>query len=410
MRILFTVSGWAAHWFPMVPLGWALQAAGHEVRVACPPAQRGAVADAGLVPVPVLADLDMTYLNRFANLSAARAGTWAYPWPPLHPDTGAPVPDVSAIEFGELARRVKQAVASGTEQGYARTLEFARAYRADVVVHDRLSADGLLAARVLGIPAIAHLWGPVGTTEPDPALYPMPVDYTGAFPRYGLPPLSAELVGYVLDPCPPELAPPVSGTRLPVRYVPYNGPGGVPADGAGTAGRPRVCVLWSNSMSRTYGLRAFLVPLVVRALAGLDVEVLLPVHPDDARALGELPANVRPLGQVPLHLLLPGCAAVVHHGGAGCAMTALVAGVPQLVLSLGPEQEANGSRLAAAGVARHLPGHSADEAAVAAAVTALLDGPATADRAARLAASAGRRPTPAAVVSTVEDLARHRGG
>jgi hypothetical protein len=352
----------------------------------------------------------MTYLNRFANLCAARDGTWTYPWPPLHPDTGAPVPDVSAIDLDDLALRVRRTVAGRGDQGYARVLQYARTYRPDVVVHDRLSAEGLLVASVLGIPAIAHLWGPVGTVEPDPVLYPMPIDYTGAFPRYGAPPLSADLVEHVLDPCPAELAPPVTGTRLPVRYLPYNGPGGVPADRIPQGSRPRVCVLWSNSMSRTYGPDAFLVPLVVRALAGLDVDVLLPVHPDDARALGELPANVRPLGQVPLHLLLPGCAAVVHHGGAGCAMTGLVAGIPQLVLSLGPEQEANGRRLAAAGAARHLPGQAAVEAAVSAAVAGLLADPAAAERAPRLAASARRRPTPAAVVSTVEDLAGRRGG
>ncbi|ASW54617.1 nucleotide disphospho-sugar-binding domain-containing protein [Plantactinospora sp. KBS50] len=403
MRVLCTVSGWPAHWFPMVPLGWALQAAGHEVRVACPPGQAAAVAAAGLVPAPVLGELDMTFMLRYANLWAARSGAWPYPWPPLHPLTGDPV-DPATFDLDAFAETAKRRIATETGTGFAAALDHARRFRPDLVLHDRLSADGLLAAKVLDIPAVAHLWGPVGTAEPDPELYPLPVDYTRAFPRHGVGELTADALRYVVDPCPPGLQPPIRGDRLDVRYQPYNGPGG-PGDPMPPGDRPRVCVVWSNSMSRMYGDGAYLVPLVVRALAGMDVDVVLPAHPEDRDRLGELPGRVRVLAATPLHLLLPGCAAVIHHGGAGCAMTALAAGVPQLALTFGAEQRTIGARISATGAGLDLAGHLADEDGIRAAVGALLDDPRYAGAAGELAGRNAERPSAAQLATTLAELA-----
>ena len=74
MRVLFTTSNWAGHWFCLVPLGWALQAAGHEVRVTCAPAQAAAIGQAGLTPVPVTADADMMVVGRMTHFVAAVLG------------------------------------------------------------------------------------------------------------------------------------------------------------------------------------------------------------------------------------------------------------------------------------------------------------------------------------------------
>lgn len=403
MRVLCTVSGWPAHYFPMVPLGWALRAAGHEVLVACPPSQAGAVRRAGLPAAGVLGELDMAYLSRFANLWSAQAGTWPYPWPPLHPESGDPV-ELASFDAAGYIDTAKRHIAAQSKAGFEAAIGLAAGWRPDLVLHDRLSADGLLAAKVTGRPAVAHLWGPVGTDETEPDLYPLPVDYTRAFPRYGAGTLDAEAISHVIDPCPDPLSPPVRGTRIPVRYLPYNGPGSPPQPPAGR-GRPRVCVIWSNSMSRMYGTGAYLVPQIVAALAPMDVDVLLPVHPDDIDALGPLPPQVQLLGQAPLHLVLPGCAAVVHHGGAGCAMTALQAAVPQLMLAFGAEQQAIGRRFAATGAARYLPGHQATAAQIQDAVTDLLTAGGYRDAARELARANQARPSPADVVGVLEDLA-----
>lgn len=406
MRVLFTVSDWPAHYFPMVPLGWALQAAGHEVRVACAPSQARTLEHAGLTPVPVLGDLDMVFLARFKNLTDIAAGTWRHPGlPGLHPATGEVLESLDGFDFAAHADEVKRRIARETTTGLTGVLALARGWRPDLVVHDRLSMDGVLAARALGIPHVAHLWGPVGTAEQDPELHPVPVDYTRAFPRHGLPPMGPGLLEYVIDPCPPSLAPPTGATRLPVRYVPYNGPGAPAPWALERRDRPRVCVMWSNSVSRTYGPAAYLVPDVVRALAGPGTEVVLPVHPDDVAALGELPADVRVVEQLPLRLLLPGCDAIVHHGGAGSVMTAVAAGVPQLALTFGAEQEADGTRLAATGAGIHLRGDRASGDAVRSAVAALLTEPSYRAAALRLRAENEERPAPAALVPVLEQLA-----
>ncbi|MDO0926699.1 DUF1205 domain-containing protein [Streptomyces sp. TG1A-8] len=406
MRVLFTVSDWPAHYFPMVPLGWALQAAGHEVRVACAPSQARTLERAGLTPVPVLGDLDMVFLTRFKNLTDIKAGTWRYrELPGLHPDTGEELASLDGFDFTGYAQECKRRIAAETGKGLAGVLEFARAWRPGLVVHDRLSMEGIFAARALGVPHVAHLWGPVGTREDDPELHPLPVDYTRAFPRHGLPEMGPGLVEYVIDPCPPGLTPPTAATRLPVRYVPYNGPGAMEPWALEAPERPRVCVLWSNSVSRSYGAASYLVPRVVRALAGQDLDIVLPVHPDDVAALGELPANVRVVEQFPLHLLLPTCDAMVHHGGAGSVMTAATAGVPQLALTFGPEQDADGARLAATGAGRHLTGDRATPELIRSAVAALLSDPAHRAAARRLRAGNEARPAPDRLVPVLEHLA-----
>jgi UDP:flavonoid glycosyltransferase YjiC (YdhE family) len=388
----------------MVPLGWALRGAGHEVAVACSPGQAAAVTAAGLSAVPVLGELDMTYMSRFANVCAAKAGGWTYPWPPLHPVTGAPV-DVADFDLAAFAPRAKRLIATESEKGFAAALSLAESWRPDVIVHDRLSADGLLAAKVRGIPAVAHLWGPVGTDETAPGLYPLPIDYTGAFARHGAGQLDADALEYVIDPCPSPLAPPIRGTRLDARYVPYNGPG--QDTGPSTQSRRMICLIWSNSMSATYGSGAYLIPTILEALGDVDVDVLLPAHRDDASLLrqGEPSPRVTVLEQTPLHLLLPRCAAVIHHGGAGCAMTALAAGLPQLALTFGAEQGAIGARLAAFGAARHVPGQEATADRVRAEVEGLLGDDSHAKAAASLADENQERPTPAALVKTLEELA-----
>ena len=74
MRVLFAVSNWPGHWASMVPLGWALQAAGHEVTVICTPCQARPVSSAGLMPVPVLEAMDMTVRGRLHNFRMAEFG------------------------------------------------------------------------------------------------------------------------------------------------------------------------------------------------------------------------------------------------------------------------------------------------------------------------------------------------
>ncbi|SEB31003.1 UDP:flavonoid glycosyltransferase YjiC, YdhE family [Streptomyces misionensis] len=405
MRVLFTVSAWRGHWYPLVPLGWALQASGHEVRVACAPSQSTEIGRAGLVPVPVLGEVDMMFLARLQNVWNAQEGTWPYPAPPPHPVTGEPMRSLAEFTFADFTRESGARLAEPARRGFDAAVGLARRWRPDLVVHELLSLEGVLAARVTGVPSVLHLWGPVGTDEDEPGLRLRPDDPTGAFRRHGAGEFRPDFVRHVIDPCPAGLRPRTDAARLPMRYVPYNGPGAVPRLAPPRPGRPRVCVIWGNSATRVAGPQAFRLPEVLAALTELDADVVLTAPAADVAALGQLPPSVTVLAQCPLHLLLPGCDAVVHHGGAGAVMTATAAGVPQMVMACAMDQFLNARRVAAAGAGLALPAHRADAVAVRAAVGELLGDPGHRERAARLRDEMRALPSPAQLVRDLAALA-----
>ncbi|MYW65827.1 DUF1205 domain-containing protein [Streptomyces sp. SID8379] len=408
MRVLFTVSDWPSHYFPMVPLGWALQAAGHEVRVVCAPSQRDPVRQAGLLPVPLVdPPMDMLLQNRLWNYWAAQAGTWPHAALPPHPVTGEPLADLADFDFAAFRAAYKDRNLRGAAANCDAVVEYARGYRPDLVVHDRLSPEGLLAARVLRVPSVLHLWGPHGTAEPEPELRVLPGDPSGSFPRHGVGELGPDLITHVIDPCPPAMRPPLGAgvTRYRVRHVPYNGARSAPtAPLAPTPGRPRICLAWGNSLSRAYGPGARVLPGLVEALRAPDRDLLLLAPPEDLP--GDLPAGVTVLDDCPLHLAVPDCDAVVHYGGAGCTMTAMRAGIPQLVVPFSPDLALNARRVVDAGAGLTVPAHAPDlYAQVARSAAELLDSATYRDAARELARQNLAAPSPADLVADLELLA-----
>ncbi|MDO0926706.1 methyltransferase [Streptomyces sp. TG1A-8] len=407
MRVLFTVSDWPGHYYPLVPLGRALQAAGHEVRVACAAGESAALRRAGLTPEPLLRPaLGMAEQGRLNNYWAAQKGAWPYDRLPPHPVTGEELRRLEDFDFAAFRTTERPRILRATREGFDAVVGFARAWRPDLVVHDRMSIEGLLAARVLGVPAVLHLWGPHGTAEPEPELRIIPGDPTGSFPRYGAGEMGTDLIEYVLDPCPPGLEPPTDARRLRMRYVPYNGPGTAPRLEPPSGGRPRVCLVWGRSLAGVYGPVARLVPELAASCAATGAEVLVLADPEDTAALGTPPPGVRLLPGAPLGDVLPGCAAVVHHGGAGCTMTAVAAGVPQLGVPFSAEQHLNVRRVAGAGAGLVVPASDGDRpAAVRDALTRLLRDPVHRTRAARLREELAGLPGPAEIVPVLEDIA-----
>ena len=73
-----------------------------------------------------------------------------------------------------------------------------------------------------------------------------------------------------------------------------------------------------------------------------------------AKHIPPLPLTVRHEAFVPLSLLLPRCAALVHHAGIGTSAQALAAGIPQLTMPMGFDQPDNTTRLYRLGVATWL--------------------------------------------------------
>ncbi len=411
MRVLFTVSDWATHYFPMVPLGWALQAAGHEVRVGCRPSQADTIATAGLVPLPVLDGPDLMFKTRLARYWQAAADPGSVmPDSLLHPVSGEVMDGPAGFDFPAYAAAHRQSNLDMMSASCDRVVDFARRWRPDLTVSDPQNVEGVLAAQVLGVPAVCHLFGMVGTHETGPGLNIVLEDHSDSFARYRVPPMSADLIDYVVDPCPAGTTPEVGCPTLPVRYIPYNGPGEMPSwlDDPPASGVPRILVAWGTSVPRIYGPRAFLVPMLLAALSEVDAEVVVTAAPSDRAKLGTLPDNVRLVHHwCPLRLMLPTCAAIVHPGGAGTTMTATMLGVPQLVLPLSAETAMNARRAASTGAALDIDGWSVSPDQVRAGLSTVLSGAAR-DAARELAGLARQRPTPAQLVGTLVAVAADR--
>ncbi|GII80982.1 glycosyl transferase [Sphaerisporangium rufum] len=383
MRVLF-VSTWPTHFYPMVPLAWALRSRGHEVRVVAPPAHADTVARCGQLAVPVGDDVDITELFKRD----------------VQPLIGNPDPEVrrrrTMAAIGIFAT-VAEAMAPGA-------VDFATSWSPDLVVYEPTAFTGPLVAGVLGVRAIRHLWGPDGTNAGPAGGGRIEVPVLRALAeRYGLDDLD-QIGDHSVDPCPPSMQAPVELSRIPMRYVPYNGSAPVPRDLLAPAGRTRVCVTWGVSTAALAGPEAFLAPRVVGALAGLDAEIVVAVNAATRRLIGEPAPNVRVVESVPLHLLLPTCSALVHQGGGGSMLTAVAAGVPQLVVPQLPDQRFSAAQLAGTGAGRTLPAEQAEPAAIRAAVTALLTAPEHRDAAARLARENAARPTPLQVARRLEEI------
>jgi UDP:flavonoid glycosyltransferase YjiC (YdhE family) len=99
-----------------------------------------------------------------------------------------------------------------------------------------------------------------------------------------------------------------------------------------------------------------------------------------------LPAGVRHCRFAPFRKLLPGCAAVVHHGGVGTTAAALEAGCPQVIAPLAWDQPDNAARVAALGVGTTLGRRQRTRGALATALRRVT-APAVRDRACAVAAA-----------------------
>lgn len=405
MRVLCCVSDYPTHYFPLIPLCWALQAAGHEVLVSAGPAQAPTLERAGLTPVPCGPDLDPVLDARWLAYSLAREGLRPGALPVLDPETGAELADLDDFDHAGFAAR---RLARLGEAGKARTiavLELARDQPPDLVLHDLIAAEGIVAAKRSGVPSVCHLWGLTGTSETTPGLADLAADVPAPVRmRIGMDP-DEPAIRFVLDPTPPPIVPPTQARRIPVRYVPYNGPGALTEPPRPRTGRPRVAVVWSSAIRRINGPASFVVPALLDALLARDADVVLAVGAEEVEHLGPLPANVRVLSQYPLRLLLSQCTAVVHHGGAGSALTTAAAGLPQLVVAFGPMEVRSAQRIAAAGVGVALPGAFANRDTIRDAVDQLLDRQELAVAAAGMARANAALPSPADIVPMLRQLA-----
>jgi UDP:flavonoid glycosyltransferase YjiC (YdhE family) len=133
----------------------------------------------------------------------------------------------------------------------------------------------------------------------------------------------------------------------PMRYVPYNGGSVVPEWLLDRPERRRVLITLGTVLPHL-GLGS--VEPIVAAAGKVDAEFVLALGDVDLTSLGELPDNVRPVGYLPLGVMLSSCDAAIHHGGAGTMMTTVDAGIPQIVVPQGADQFLNADTVQESGL------------------------------------------------------------
>lgn len=318
------------HFTSLVPLAWALRAAGHDVTVAGQPDIVPTVRSAGLIAASVGERFDiLTYLR--AKLPGTSRPLEAWP---------RPAPEQMGF-FGRVwmdhCRKMLPAY-----------LELARELRPGLIIAEQLEFASLIVGGLLDIPVVHHRWGVDAIS--DLALRDARAELADLTTELGLARLPDPL--RKLDPCPPSLQVPASAPADPVRYVPFNGttvlPDWVRQGHTRDPGVRRVVVSLGNLTLALNGG-----PFVRRLLCALaelpGIELIVTVDQAYRDALLPLPAPVRVVDPTPLHLFLGACDAVVHHGGAGTTLTATAAGLPQLVLPQIADAFAAGERLQAVG-------------------------------------------------------------
>lgn len=424
MRVLITMFPWTSHYLAIVPFGWACRLAGHEVRVAAMPTMTSAVLESGLTAVPIgpaggpaeafeRAGIDPRHKPRRSGDGDSEhekvAQDTLSPWPqdwPAHPERLSDAQREAVGRIGLFA----SVIGDSQVEDLAAVI---RAWKPDVVVHDGTQFAAPVAAALTGVPTARYLLGTPGMLRVDTAYSTDPVPaYERLFTTRGLTPHIEPDVW--IDPCPPSVQYPYppGADVLGMRFVPYNGAGVVPDWLREAPVRPRVCVTWGFTEAELSGTRMLaLFRQTLDALLGLDVEPVLVINPKLGELLGELPDGVRTVLSTPLGLVLPSCAAIVHHGGAGTTMTASALGVPQLAITTPPHYALPGFRVAGTGAGRHLRVDEISEGAAGTAeigghVSALLTEPAHRAAATRLRDEIAGLPSPAAVVEALARLVR----
>ncbi|MFF5262630.1 activator-dependent family glycosyltransferase [Actinomadura viridis] len=424
MRVLFTTVAEKAHLYAQVPLAWALRAAGHQVRIACPPDLADEITSTGLTALPAgapsgRAEKREQYRRWIEESDPTRLELLHW-----HRKLRIGEPHPESLSYDRLHGLLS--VWGSVFQNIAPQelmddlVLAARSWRPHLVVWDPMMFAGPVAARACGaaharllpgFDVVARLWRAHRSAleRRPPRLREDPLEewlavvarrYGGGFDE------EMVLGQWTLDPMPSSMRLPADVHYVPLRHVPYNGPAVVPRWLRDPPGGPRVCLTAGVSHEETGAPGAFSTEALLDAVAEVDAQVVATLEEARPGTARRLPGNVRPAGFVPLNELLPTCAAIVHHGGFGTFQSALAHGVPQLILPDGMidnELRADAVERSGAGLSLRRPGQ------LAGGLARTLADPSFARAAGRLRDEQLAAPAPRELVPILEGLTADHG-
>ncbi|WP_329619107.1 activator-dependent family glycosyltransferase [Streptomyces sp. NBC_01255] len=432
LRILFTCIPWRSHFQALVPLAWALQSAGHEVRVVSGPELTDAVTASGLPAVPVGSDEPVV-----EKLDAL-----------LVPEVMAKVQELA--ERGDLLtdlseNREEELTWERLRWGYQMTqrtqaamndamveelVEYCRWWQPDLVLWDWLSHAGAIAATAVGVPhgrmlteldvvgrMRRHFLRVREEQAPEDREDPL-ADWLGEWAqKFGVE-FSEEMVTgqFAIEQMVGSMRLESPSPHLPLRYVPYNGPSVVPHWARREPAKPRVLATFGLSLEQAARHQAISMEQLqgmLDSLADLDIELVVTLPEKFQRELERVPANTRLVEFVPLHAVVPSCSAVIHHGGVPGFLEAIAQGVPQLVIgSAIPDIGERGPRLEQSGAGLWIRGDAPEDLdglRVREQLLRLLDEPSFREAAGRLGEELAAQPSPAELVGELERIVDRSG-
>ncbi|MFD6619922.1 nucleotide disphospho-sugar-binding domain-containing protein [Streptomyces albidoflavus] len=383
MKFLFIAGGSSATVFTISPLVTALRNSGHEVLVAAGEPLPDVAAGIGLPSVSIVPQ-PVFHFMRFD-----RAGN------PTEPPRDA---RENMLHTGRAFGRMAAA-------GLDALRDIARDWRPDVVVGGSMTyAAGLLAAH-LGVPYVRQAWDVVPTDGADPGAEE---ELRPELDELGLPGLPVPALA--IDVCPPSLRPclPASATAggQLMRWVPGNGQRRIERWMFTRPGNRRRVVVTTGTRALAFQSANALRSLVDQ-LARTGAEVLIAAPEQVSEKFGDDLDDVH-IGWLPLDVVVPTCDLLVHHGGGVTAMTAMNAGVPQLIAPEASYMEIVARALSDFGSGIALPTQAPDQDQTEAIISGcqeILSDPRYTHRARILSEEMAALPTPAEVAHTVEKLA-----
>ncbi|MEV0373398.1 glycosyltransferase [Streptomyces sp. NPDC050636] len=374
MKILYIAGGSRATVFSLAPLARAARDEGHEVFMSAPEASLPLVAGAGL---PAYA-----YTERAIRdfVGKDRAGN------PLEFQTD---PDKQRLALG--AGYARMAAAS-----LEPLLALSRDWRPDVVVGGQLCYAAMLLGRELGVPAVRQAWDRYATTLPDAGAN---AELAPELDQLGVNSLPDP--DLFIDICPPSLR--LLEPSVPVqmmRSAPANPQRPLEPWMYRRVGR-RVLV---TAGSQTAKGQAGGLHRLAEYASRLDAELVIAAPDEVAGELREKFPRAR-VGWFPMDVLSRTCDLIIHHGGGVTGMTAINAGVPQLIVPAGAMFHASSQRLAEYGAAAMFLPDEVTAEGVLVAGTELMSNPAYRQKAHELSREVAGLPTPSEVVGVLEHLA-----
>lgn len=434
MRVLCVTFPWKTHLYPLVPLAWALQTAGHEVAVASEPQLADAITGAGLVAVSVgSAEPIEQRIWKARDKGDIPAGEVT---PPFSLDSLYDVGENQhlreRLSWDKLTWLHDNVVVPRTKflnDGMIEDLvDYCRSWKPDLVLWDVVSNGAAVAATVAGVAHarvvpwldLAHrLRGDYLAVKeqqpPEERRDGLQDWYTAWAEKYGCE-FSEEMVSghFAVNTLPASYRLEPHEHTLSMRYVPYNGRAEMPEWLLEPPRAPRVVMTFGIAMKEMPELQAISgekIQDILDSVADLDIELVLTLPDRIREELTRVPENTRIVEFVALHLIIPTCSVVIHHGGVAGFSDSLLNGVPQLLISKAVDARPKIELITESNLGLAVPPDEVTGARIRDALVRLLEDPSYKEGAARLRQEVLTQPTPNDLVPELEKLAaKYRTG